>query len=88
MREHMMKLILENQRRWEQQAGKRLQVDPLMPEELPVMQLSHVLIGTLVWWLESEKPYTPRQMAAWFWRFAFYGYLAARGYEAPMPGKG
>jgi hypothetical protein len=51
------------------------------------MQLSHVLIGTIVWWLESEKRYTPRQMATWFYRFAFYGYLSARGYEAPTPGK-
>jgi len=47
------------------------------------MHLSHVLIGTIVWWLESEKSYTPRQMATWFHRFAFYGYLSARGYEAP-----
>jgi AcrR family transcriptional regulator len=83
MREHIIKLVLERERLWEQQAGKRLQTDPAMPRALPVMQLSHVLIGTIIWWLESEKSYTPRQMATWFWRFAFYGYLSARGYEAP-----
>ena len=60
------------------------QIDPAMSQELPVMQLSYVLIGTIVWWLESEKRYTPRQMATWFWRFAFYGYLAARWYQAPQ----
>jgi AcrR family transcriptional regulator len=87
MREHIIKLILENERRWKQPVEPRQQIDPAMPQELPVLQLSHVLIGTIVWWLESEERYTPRQMAAWFWRFAFHGYLSARGYEAPTLGK-
>ncbi|HTI14671.1 MAG TPA: TetR/AcrR family transcriptional regulator [Dictyobacter sp.] len=89
MREHIMKLILENERRWEQQAGPRPRprIDPAMPNTLPVMQISYVLIGTIVWWLESEKNYTPRQMTTWFWRFVFYGYLSVRGYEAPAQGK-
>ena len=64
--------------------GPGQQIDPAMPKALPVMQLSHVLIGTIVWWLESEKRYTPRQIATWFCRFAFYGYLSARGYEVPQ----
>ncbi len=84
MREHISKLMLENEKRW-QQPGFKLQIDPTMPPELPVIQLSHVLIGTIVWWLESEKSYTPRQMAVWFCRFAFYGYLSARGYESAAP---
>jgi len=88
MREHIIKLMLENEKRWKQPVEPGQQIDPAMPKALPAMQFSHVLIGTIVWWLESEKNYTPRQMAAWFWRFAFYGYLAARGYEALPPGKG
>jgi AcrR family transcriptional regulator len=87
MREHTIKLMLENERRWKQQIEPSQQIDPAMPQELPGMQLSHVLIGTIVWWLESEKSYTPRQMATWFHRFAFYGYLSALGYEAPTPWK-
>ena len=87
MREHTIKLMLERERLWEQQGGPRPQIDPAIPKALPVMQLSHVLIGTIVWWLESERSYTPRQIATWFWRFAFYGYLSARGYEVPLPGK-
>jgi len=87
MREHIIKLILENERQWKHQVKPSQPIDPAMPPELPVMQLSHVLIGTIVWWLESEKRYTPRQMSTWFYRFAFYGYLSARGYEAPTPGK-
>jgi Transcriptional regulator C-terminal region len=87
MREHIIKLMLENERRWKHQVEPSQPIDPAMPHELPVMQLSHVLIGTIVWWLESEKRYTPRQIATWFWRFAFYGYLSARGYETPAPGK-
>lgn len=87
MREHITKIMLEQQRRWKQQGEPSHQIDSVMPRELPVIQLSHVLIGTIVWWLESEKSYTPRQMATWFHRFAFYGYLSAIGYEAPTPRK-
>ena len=43
--------------------------------------------GTIVWWLESEKRYTPRQMATWFYRFAFHGYIYALGYGMPASGK-
>ncbi|GCE20827.1 TetR/AcrR family transcriptional regulator [Dictyobacter kobayashii] len=85
--EHTIKLMLEGERFLKQQVAPGAQVDEAMPEELPLTQLSHVLIGTIVWWLESEKPYTPRQMATWFHRFAFYGYLAALGYQAPNPRK-
>lgn len=56
-----------------------------MPEELAVMQLAHMLIGTIVWWLESEKSYAPQQIATWFYRFAFYGYLSASGYNVSTP---
>jgi AcrR family transcriptional regulator len=87
MREYIVKLILENEQRWKASAGSNQQIDQAMPEALPVMQLSHVLIGTIVWWLESERSYTSRQIATWFWHFAFYGYLSARGYEVPPPGK-
>ena len=87
MREHTIKLMLEIARQYEQPVEPRHQIEPAMPQELPAMQLSHVLIGTIVWWLESEKSYTPRQIATWFYRFAFYGYLSALGYEAPLPGK-
>lgn len=87
MREHTIKLMLEKERRWKHQVEPRQPIDPTMPRELPVMQLSQVLIGTIVWWLESEKSYTPRQIATWFCRFAFYGYLSALGYETPTPWK-
>ncbi len=83
MREHTIKIMLEQERGWKQQIERNQPIDAAMPQELPAMQLSHVLIGTIVWWLESEKSYTPRQMASWFHRFAFYGYLSLLGYEAP-----
>lgn len=87
MREHTIKLMLERARQYEQQVEPRQQIEPAMPQELPGTQLSHVLIGTIAWWLESEKSYTPRQIATWFYRFAFHGYLSALGYEAPTPRK-
>jgi AcrR family transcriptional regulator len=85
MRDHAVKLILERERERELRKGPRQQIDPIMPQELPVVLLSHVLVGAIVWWLESEKSYTPRQMATWFLRFAFHGYLYARGFEVPTP---
>lgn len=84
MREYTIKIMLEQKRRWRQLVESGQQSDPAMPQELSATQLSHVLIGTIVWWLESEKSYTPRQMATWFHRFAFYGYLSALGYESPV----
>lgn len=87
MREHIIKLMLEKEKRWKHLVESRPQIDPAMPQELPVVQLSHVLVGTIVWWLESEKSYTPRQMAVWFCRFAFYGYLSVHGYEDHASGK-
>jgi len=34
--------------------------------------------------LESDQHATPGQVSAWFYRFAFYGYLSALGYETPV----
>ena len=90
MREHIMNIMLEQEKQWKHQVDFMkfsLQIDTAMPHELPAMQLSHVLIGTIAWCLESDKSYTPRQMATWFHRFAFYGYLSALGYEAPTSWK-
>jgi AcrR family transcriptional regulator len=83
MRQVTSKLILESEQLWEMQPN--LPIDPAMPEELPAIQLAQVLIGTLVWWLENDQRYTPKQMATWFHRFAFYGYLATRGYQVSPP---
>lgn len=82
MHEHIIKLMRKLEQQWEHQGELAHPIDPSMPQELPVTQFSHVLIGTIVWWLESEKRYTPRQVATWFHRFTFHGYLSMRGYEA------
>ena len=84
MREHTIKLMLESEGRWKQLVEPSQPIDPAMPAEVPAMQLSDVLIGTIVWWLESETSYTPRQMATWFHRFAFFGYISALGYKAEL----
>jgi hypothetical protein len=51
------------------------------------MQLSHVLLGMISWWLTNEKSYTPRQIATWFYRVAFCGYLSALGCEPALLGR-
>ena len=81
MREYTIKIMIEREQEYE--VKPRRQINPAMPQDLPSAQLAHVLIGTITWWLESEKTYTPKQMATWFYRFAFYGYLAALGYDVP-----
>ncbi len=86
MREYTITIMLDLEKQWARQMDRT--IDPTMPPELPSAQLAQVLIGTIVWWLESEDPYTPRQMATWFHRFAFYGYLVALGYPSPPPERG
>jgi AcrR family transcriptional regulator len=85
MREHFIKLAFEIEKQWKPHTQPGQHFDPAMPQDLPVVQLSHLLIGTIVWWLESEKSYTPIQAAAWFYRFAFRGYIYALGYDVPAP---
>jgi AcrR family transcriptional regulator len=81
MSEYIVRIMMEQEREWERQALPTQPVDPAMPHELPAMQLAYVLIGTIIWWLDGERHYTPRQMASWFHHFAFFGYLSALGYE-------
>lgn len=85
MREYILELFLEGERQREQREGPSQPIYPGIPQDLAALQLAHVLIGTIVWWLESEKSSTPRQIATWFHRFAFYGYVSARGYKMPTP---
>jgi AcrR family transcriptional regulator len=80
MREYIVKLLVEKEKLWKPSVETRQQT---MPNTLADMQLAYVLIGTVVWWLENDMNRTPREIAAWFWQFAFYGYLAARGYITP-----
>jgi AcrR family transcriptional regulator len=87
MREHTIKLMIDSEDIIKQHMEPHQQTDPTMPTDLPLTQLSHVLIGTIVWWLESDKNYTPTQMATWFHRFAYYGYLWALGIDAPSEWK-
>ncbi len=85
MREYAISLLLERERERQQHVGPTRQNDPAMPQELPIILFSHVLIGAIVWWLESEKSYTPKQMATWFLRFMLHGYVYARGFEERAP---
>ena len=82
--DYTVKIMLERESIWREEMAVSQPISPAMPPELPAMQLAHVLIGTIVWWLESDQRATPKQMSAWFYRFAFYGYLSALGYEAHM----
>jgi AcrR family transcriptional regulator len=82
VREYAVSLILERERERQHHVGPTRQNEPAMPQELPAILLSHVLIGAIVWWLESENSYTPKQIATWFLRFMLHGYVYARGFEA------
>jgi AcrR family transcriptional regulator len=56
---------------------------PGIPLELPVVLLSHTLIGAITWWLESDRYYSPRQMASWFLGYTFYGQNYAACQDVP-----
>jgi len=85
--DYTVKIVLELESIWRAEMDPDQTIDPAMPPELPAIQLAHVLLGTIIWWLESDQRATPKQMSSWFYRFAFYGYLAALGYGTPMPSK-
>ena len=85
--DYTVKIVLELESIWRAELEPDQTIDPAMPPELPAIQLAHVLLGTIIWWLESDQRATPKQMSSWFYRFAFYGYLAALGYGTPMPSK-
>jgi len=85
--DYTVKIVLELESIWRAELEPDQTIDPAMPPELPAIQLAHVLLGTIIWWLESDQRATPKQMSSWFYRFAFYGYLAALGYGKPMPSK-
>ena len=85
--DYTVKIVLGLESVWRAEMDPDQTIDPAMPPELPAIQLAHVLLGTIIWWLESDQRATPKQMSSWFYRFAFYGYLAALGYGTPMPSK-
>ncbi len=84
IREQMMMLILDRSHAFDDQSQFKRQIDPALPDELPAMQFAHVFTGTIVWWLESEQRYTPKQIASWFYRFAIFGFFIARGYQVAL----
>jgi AcrR family transcriptional regulator len=50
------------------------QASELDPSRPPIsLTVSYILsagIGAIVWWLESDQPYTPEQMAAWLYELS------------------
>lgn len=49
LRERTVEIMLRQESQWKHQMARSQPVDPAMPPELPAAQLSHVLIGTIVW---------------------------------------
>jgi len=87
IREQTVRIMLDQEKRWKQESAPAQSIDHAIAPELAAMQLAHVLIGTIAWWLEGDMSATPRQVSAWFYRFAFFGYLSALGYNTSTPWK-
>ncbi len=85
MQEYTVKIMLEFEKQWEREIGPGRKADRTMPGELPVLLLAHALTGAIVWWLEREERYAPKQIADWFYYSAFSGYLATLGYGGAQP---
>jgi AcrR family transcriptional regulator len=55
------------------------------PIEFIVACVTNLLLGTISWWLEAGRPYSPEQMASWLVNFIARGYLYTIGNPAPEP---
>ncbi len=86
VRSYTVTVILDRKSQHEKlkSADPKRQRGPNMPPELPVVLLSHILIGAITWWLESDRYYSPKQMASWFLGYAFYGYNYACEIDIPV----
>lgn len=49
------------------------------PIDFVVTSVANILLGSITWWLENGRIYTPEQMALWITRFTAHGYLYAIG---------
>lgn len=88
MRDYIVKTRLEQGREFlnNHQALKQKISQTGLPLELPFVLGVQVLIGTIIWWLESEEASSPRQTAAWFSRFlkgAIREYIPVWGFTTP-----
>jgi AcrR family transcriptional regulator len=50
-----------------------------VPRKVAMTLMSNLLIGTVAWWLESGKQYSPKQIASWFLDLAINGYVRVLG---------
>lgn len=50
-----------------------LEVDPIVPLDIFSNYFAGSLLGILTWWLESDMPYPPEEMAEMFQRLYFQG---------------
>lgn len=76
--------VMEERERLREHLPLRKREQETMPREVAVALAANFLISTLVWWLESESSYSPREIATWFRRFLFSGYPHALGF-GPLP---
>lgn len=83
VRDYAVTVIMERKMLHDRRYGPGKQESSGMPPELPVVMLAHTLLGAITWWLDSEKRYTPKQMASWFLSYGAYGYANACGIDIP-----
>ncbi len=80
IRDHFVNLLDERERQRAQLPafrGKTFQSK--MPRKVAMTLMSNLLIGTVAWWLESGKQYSPMQVASWFLDLAINGYVRVLG---------
>lgn len=53
-----------------------------LPMDVLIEHMASSMIGLVVWWLETEAPYTPEAMAAMFHRLNVSAWLYVLGIEA------
>ncbi len=80
MRDHFVSLMEERERLRDQlPAMQRKTQSPKVPREVALTLTANLIIGTIAWWLESGKQYSPRQIATWFLELLINGYVKVIG---------
>lgn len=86
MREYIVSLMLEREQLREQLPAVKREPDQIrMPREIISALTANLFIGTIEWWLEDGKQYSPRQMATWLRLFLIHGYSYALGDVSAQP---
>jgi AcrR family transcriptional regulator len=80
LRDQLVDFVEERERLRDQNLGIRRNAPRSgIPRKVAITLMANLLIGTITWWLESGRQYSPQQIAGWFLEAAIEGYVPMLG---------